>query len=185
MTGKTYSSYEDIFNSAGTLVAAAWGFYQWFWKPASLREWADSNLFLGDRERDNRRRYVRYQWAHCRDDHGDQYAKRDLRFRPWLRAGYDRPVLLAPSREPRYSLQFSAPMFGFSSTTSQTADAQALLSNYASGTTNTLILVRRTHRAIRSPSTTAPSPRSTTTLETSASNDRARTLAIEPRRPYS
>ncbi len=36
-------------------------------------------------------------------------------------------------------LQFSASMFGFSPTSSQTADAQALLSNFASGTTNTTI----------------------------------------------
>jgi len=36
-------------------------------------------------------------------------------------------------------LQFSASTFGFSSTSSQTADAQALLGNYASGTTNTVI----------------------------------------------
>ena len=36
-------------------------------------------------------------------------------------------------------LQFSASTYGFPSTQSQTADAQALLSNYASGTTNTVI----------------------------------------------
>jgi uncharacterized protein YlzI (FlbEa/FlbD family) len=36
-------------------------------------------------------------------------------------------------------LQFSASMFGFSSGSSQTADAQELLSAYASGTTNTVI----------------------------------------------
>jgi hypothetical protein len=31
-------------------------------------------------------------------------------------------------------------MFGFLATSSQTADAQALLSNFASGTTNTVII---------------------------------------------
>ncbi len=36
-------------------------------------------------------------------------------------------------------LQFSASMFGFSATASQTADAQALLNNFATGTTNTTI----------------------------------------------
>jgi hypothetical protein len=36
-------------------------------------------------------------------------------------------------------LQFSDSMFGFSATSSQTADAQFLLSNFASGTTNTVI----------------------------------------------
>ena len=36
-------------------------------------------------------------------------------------------------------LQFSDSMFGFSSSSSQTADAHALLSNFASGTTNTTI----------------------------------------------
>jgi hypothetical protein len=36
-------------------------------------------------------------------------------------------------------LQFSHSIFGFSATSSQTADAQALLSNFASGTTNTVI----------------------------------------------
>ena len=36
-------------------------------------------------------------------------------------------------------LQFSASMFGFSSTSSQTADARALLNSFATGTTNTTI----------------------------------------------
>jgi hypothetical protein len=36
-------------------------------------------------------------------------------------------------------LQFSASTYGFPSGQSQTADAQALLNNYASGTTNTVI----------------------------------------------
>jgi hypothetical protein len=36
-------------------------------------------------------------------------------------------------------LEFSASMFGFSATASQTADAHALLNNFATGTTNTTI----------------------------------------------
>jgi hypothetical protein len=40
-------------------------------------------------------------------------------------------------------LQFSDSMFGFSSSSSQTADAHALLSNFASGTTNTTITDRQ------------------------------------------
>ena len=46
---------------------------------------------------------------------------------------------LAPTTARHDHLQFSKSMFGFSSTASQTADAQALLSNFASGTTNTTI----------------------------------------------
>ena len=46
---------------------------------------------------------------------------------------------LAPTSAGHDHLQFSASMFGFSSTATQTADAQALLSNFASGTANTTI----------------------------------------------
>ena len=46
---------------------------------------------------------------------------------------------LAPTSAGHDHLQFSHTMFGFSSTATQTADAQALLSSFASGTTNTTI----------------------------------------------
>jgi hypothetical protein len=46
---------------------------------------------------------------------------------------------LAPTTSGHDYLQFSKSMFGFSSTATQTADAKALLSNFATGTTNTTI----------------------------------------------
>jgi hypothetical protein len=46
---------------------------------------------------------------------------------------------LAPTTSSHDFLQFNKSMFGFSSTATQTADAKALLSNFATGTTNTTI----------------------------------------------
>jgi hypothetical protein len=65
---------------------------------------------------------------------------------------------LAPTSAGHDHLQFSKAMFGFSSTATQTADARAQLSNFASGSANTTITAlrryahseRRHHRDPRS-----------------------------------
>ncbi len=136
VTGLGYSSYEDIYNSAGTLVAEARDMTN-----------GSGNLILYA----NGLTITSATGSESVTTGSDTFAinphsvetvtATNMQSDTFVYGpGFGQDTLtgfLETSASPDL-LQFSASMFGFS-TTSQTADAQALLSNYASGTTNTTI----------------------------------------------
>ena len=138
VTGKAYSSYENIFNSSGTLVA-----------DAQDNVGGSGNLILDA----NGLTITSASGSESVTTGSDTFAinphavetvtatnmqSETFVYGPGF--GQDTLTGFLETSASHDLLQFSASMFGFS-TTSQTADAQALLSNYASGTTNTTISV--------------------------------------------
>lgn len=140
MTGQTYSSYEDIYNAAGTLVA-----------DAQENVNGSGNLLLDA----NGLTITSSSGSESVTVGSDTFAinphsietttatnMQSETFVYGLGFGQDTLIGFLETSASHDLLQFSASMFGFSSPSSQsqqTADAQALLSNHASGRTNTTI----------------------------------------------
>jgi len=140
VTGQTYSSYEDIYNAAGTLVA-----------DAQENVNGSGNLLLDA----NGLTITSSSGSESVTVGSDTFAinphsietttatnMQSETFVYGLGFGQDTLIGFLETSASHDLLQFSASMFGFSSPSSQsqqTADAQALLSNHASGRTNTTI----------------------------------------------
>ena len=167
LTGKAYSSYENIFNSAGTLVADAQDNVN-----------GSGNLILDASgltltSASGSESVTTGSDTFAINPHSVETATAtNMQSETFVYGpGFGQDTLIGFLETSNNDLmQFSHTMFGFSSGQSQTADAQALLSNYASGTTNTTISVP-TPRPTRSPSTITPSRPSRTTSRTSSSPD--------------
>jgi hypothetical protein len=137
VTGKAYSSYEDIYNSAGTLVADAQnnvngtGTLLLYANGLTVTSSAGSDsVTTGSDSFAITPQSVETTTATNMQSETFVYGP-----------GFGQDTLsgFLETGSSHDLLQFSASTYGFPSTQSQTADAQALLSNYASGTTNTVI----------------------------------------------
>jgi hypothetical protein len=138
VTGKTYSSYEDIYDSAGKLVADAQdnvnqaGNLLIFANGYTIASAAASeSVAIGSD--------TFALTAHAVEKTAIENSKSKETFVYGAGFGQDTVTGFLATTTRHDLLQFSASMFDFSSTSSQTADAQALLNNFASGTTNTTI----------------------------------------------
>ncbi len=136
VTGKTYSSYENIFNSAGTLVADAQDNVD---GSGSLILYANGLTITSASGSES---VTTGSDTFAINPHSvETVTATNMQSETFVYGpgfGQDTLTGFLETTASHDLLQFSASMFGFS-TTSQTADAQALLSNYASGTTNTTI----------------------------------------------
>src|SRR5271165_3906503 len=136
VTGQTYSSYEDIYNSAGTLVADAQDNVN---GSGSLFLYANGLTITSSSGSES---VTTGSDTFAINPHSVETVtatnmqSETFAYGPGF--GQDTLTGFLETSASHDLLQFSASMFGFS-TSSQTADAQALLSNYASGTTNTSI----------------------------------------------
>ena len=138
VTGKPYSSYEAIYNSAGTYVVTALnsvngaGNLLVYASGYTMTSAAGSeSITIGSD--------TFALAAHSIETTTIENSKSNETFVYGAGFGEDTVAGFLAKTSSNDLLQFSDTMFGFSSTSSQTADAQALLSNFASGTTNTTI----------------------------------------------
>jgi hypothetical protein len=134
---KTYSSYEQIFNSAGTLVANAQDNVS---GSGSLT--LDANGLTITSASGSESVTTGSDTFAITPHSVETVTATNMQSETFVYGpGFGQDTLTGFLETSAHDLlQFSASMFGFS-TSSQTADAQALLSNYASGTTNTTISV--------------------------------------------
>ena len=139
VTGQTYSSYEDIYNSAGTLVADAQdnvngsGNLLLYANGLTITSASGSESVTTGSDTFAINPHS-VETTTIQNSHSNETFVYGPGFGQDTITGF-----LAPTSAGHDHLQFSASMFGFSSTATQTADAKALLSNFASGTTNTTI----------------------------------------------
>jgi hypothetical protein len=137
VTGKTYSSLEDIYNSAGTLQADAEDNVN---GSGSLLLYASGLTTTSSAGSES---VTVGSDTFAINPHSIETTKAtSLQSETFVYGpgfGQDTLVGYLATGASHDLLQFSASMFGFSSGSSQTADAQELLSAYASGTTNTVI----------------------------------------------
>jgi hypothetical protein len=138
VTGKAYSSYEDIYNSAGTLVADAQSNVN---GAGTLLLYASGLTVTSSSGSDSVTTgsdtfAITPQSVETLNVQNSMSSETFV-FGPGF--GQDTLIGFLETGSNHDLLQFSASTYGFPSTQSQTADAQALLSNYASGTTNTVI----------------------------------------------
>jgi hypothetical protein len=138
VTGKAYSSYEDIYNSAGKLVADAQENVN---GTGSLLLYANGLTVMSSSgtESVTTGSDTFTVHPHSVETTTVENGKSNETF--VYGSGFVQDTLIGflETSGAHDLLQFSDSMFGFSPGSSQTADAQALLSNYASGTTNTTI----------------------------------------------
>ena len=139
VTGQTYSSYEDIYNTAATLVADAQnnvsgsGNLLLYANGLTITSASGSeSLTTGSDMFPITPHSV--ETTTIQNSHSNETFIYGSGFGQDTIAGF-----LAPTSAGHDHLQFSLTMFGFSSTATQAADAQALLSSFASGTANTTI----------------------------------------------
>jgi hypothetical protein len=137
LTGKTYSSLEDIYNSAGTLQAAAENNVN---GSGSLLLYANGLTIASSSGSES---VTVGSDTFAINPHSVETTRAtSLQSETFIYGpgfGQDTLAGFLAAGASHDHLQFSASMFGFSSGSSQTADAQELLSAYASGTTNTVI----------------------------------------------
>jgi hypothetical protein len=139
VTGQTYSSYENIYNTAaarvvtaqdnvdgsGNLILYANGLTTTY-SSGNASVTVGSDTFAIN--------------PHSVETTTVMNSKSNETFVYGAGFGQDTIIgFLAPTTSGHDHLQFSRSMFGFSSTATQTADAKALLSNFATGTTSTTI----------------------------------------------
>jgi hypothetical protein len=137
VTGKAYSSYEDIYNSAGTLVADAQDNVN---GTGSLILYANGLTVTSSSGSDSVT--VGSDTFAIAPQSVETTTATNLQSETFVYGpgfGQDTLAGFLETSSSHDLLQFSASMFGLPPTQSQTADAQELLSNDASGTTNTVI----------------------------------------------
>ena len=137
VTGKAYSSYEDIYNSAGTLVADAQNNVN---GAGTLLLYASGLTVTSSSGSDSVTTgsdTFAITPQSVETTTATNMQSETFVFGPGF--GQDTLIGFLETGSSHDLMQFSASTYGFPSTQSQTADAQALLSNYASGTTNTAI----------------------------------------------
>ena len=138
MTGHPYSSYEDIYNSAAALVADAQNNIS---GSGNLNLYADG-LTITSSSGNKSVTVGSDTFAvnpHSVETTTVMSSKSDETFVYGPGFGKDTMAGFLATSASHDLLQFSASMFGFSSNSSQTADAHALLGKFVTGTTNTTI----------------------------------------------
>ena len=139
VTGETYSAYEDIFNSAGTLLAEARDMTDGSGRLLLFANGVTTTTSSGSESVTTGSDTFAINPHSVETTNATDMQSETFVYGPGF--GQDTLIGFLETTTSHDLLQFSASMFGFSSTQSQTADAQTLLSNFASGTTNTLISV--------------------------------------------
>jgi hypothetical protein len=138
VTGKAYSSYEDIYSSAGTLIADAQnnvnGTGTLLLSASGLTVTSSAG---SDSVTTGSDIFAITPQSVETTNVQNSMSSETFVYGPGF--GQDTVIGFLETGSTHDLLQFSASTYGFPSGQSQTADAQALLNNYASGTTNTVI----------------------------------------------